>query len=271
MELFLGSILGILASIIATLIIEYYRSPRLKIELVDDDKYDKERKSHFLHLKLVNEAAWTENIRWLSWISRYPASQCRGTITFHRYGEKDKNIRLRWVETPEPNVREPWRFILPLPIDVLPGRGERFDVALRYSNDSNQCYAWTVESYLSNHREKLKLEQGCYHIDVTIISTNAKCTSTFLLINEKEEFRIEKLHKDSSIDKLNRKVSRKKNKKMIGKVIIIATIWLGIIAGILGISSIEAMSWLIQIIQIGCIIVITVIGSIITYKIFPKE
>ena len=206
----MGIIFGAIIAILIPIFIEFLRRPRLQLTIgpVKDQKYDSrpaERK-RALRLKVENLPL----PEWAGWMSRNPALQCGGYITFHHLdGQKvfRRSMIIRWTESPEPipiifhidgkkgYIVDPARITLEQRKDVFPGKSEIIDVACRYDKDE-ECYGWNNESYFSDpawRNPSLKLEKGRYLVSVTIGSSGQTCTALFRLINDVgiEDFRLE--------------------------------------------------------------------------------
>ena len=148
--------------------------------------------------------------RWISWVyDRDPALSCRAWITFHHLdGHRvfDREMDVRWSETPEPVVkiqeteRGPVARLVNVQhtVDIPPGEYVNIDVVCRFKGEDH-CYGWNNESYLYNWRHpRWKLEKGRYIVKVRIKTGGREFSDAFLLVNDVpyEDFRIEPLRDD---------------------------------------------------------------------------
>lgn len=204
------TILGAILAILTTIFVEYLRRPRLQLAIgpVEEQNYIGHPANHKRALRLK-----VENLplpKWAGWMSRNPALQCGGYITFHHLDGQNvfgRSMIIRWPESPEPiplifridgkeaHILDPARITLEQRKDVFPGESEIIDVACRYDNDE-ECYGWNNESYFSDpawRNPSWKLSRGRYLVSITIASSGQKCMGLFRLINDVgiKDFRLE--------------------------------------------------------------------------------
>lgn len=206
----LGAIIGAVIAALVTITVEYLRKPSLDISLADPgiDNYDNRpaRLKKALRLKLGNRSLpW-----WAKWMSRNPALQCSGYISFYHLDGQNvfgRSMIIRWPESPEPipllfefdgkqaSIIDPSRITLEQRKDVFPGEAELIDVACRFDEDDD-CYGWNNESYFSNppwRNPSWQLPKNRYIINVTIVTSGEKLSRIFRLINDVgiKDFRLE--------------------------------------------------------------------------------
>jgi len=204
------TILGAFIAIITTILVEYLRRPNLKLSLAssEEQKYS-DRPAKFmraLRVKLENRPLPSL----LSWMSRNPAMQCSGMITFHHLDGQNvhgRSMTIRWPETPEPipltfrldnkraEIVDPARITLEQRMDIFPSEVKLVDVAVRFDADE-ECYGWNNESYFSDppwRNPNWRLSKGRYLVNLTIISSGQKCSCLLRLINDGliRDFRLE--------------------------------------------------------------------------------
>jgi len=213
-------LLGALIAFASMIWLESRRKPKLEIEMGERSDVDYSRQPglrpatrvRFLHLYLKNrQPPWV-----LRWLSREPATQCHGTITFHHLDGQnkfDRAMEIRWNSTPEPQVtlvtiEDGTRLRLVTPtinrVDVYPGTSrEQFTVAGRF-DDEEECYGWSNDSYLEENTwrpEKWSLPPERYLVSVNIRASNASVSAVYRLINDvpMHDFRLELAHKTDRI------------------------------------------------------------------------
>jgi len=196
-------IIGALIAIFLTIFIEFQRKPRLEIETLET-----------LPMDLIGSARLRVRNKplpgWLRWLSRQPALQCHGNITFHNYinGQDifGQEMQIRWVNLPEPlpidigldnkivgHIYDPVRILQLQRIDIYAGEYEDLDVAVKFHGEEI-CYGWNNESYrYSGRNPSWKLEEKQYLIRMSIRTAGEKITRIFRLLNPgtKDGFRIE--------------------------------------------------------------------------------
>ena len=99
-------ILGAIVAILITILIENLRKPKLELRLAEhhDSTYPPGRPAtnvRFLAVDLVNKPL----PRLFRWMSRSPALQCHGTMTFHHLDGQNvfgRAMPIRWSGSPEP-------------------------------------------------------------------------------------------------------------------------------------------------------------------------
>lgn len=99
----LSVFVGALISVITTVVVERTCRPHLRVDLADPNEGNINNVGlvTFLNLQVLNDPTpW-----WMSWLSRQSATDCWGTITFHREDGQTYFVRpmpIRWPRTPEP-------------------------------------------------------------------------------------------------------------------------------------------------------------------------
>jgi hypothetical protein len=204
------TILGAIIAILTTIFVEYLRRPHLQLTIgtSEDQEYINRPAKHKRAIRLK-----VENLplpKWAIWMSRNPALQCGGYITFHHIDGQNvfgRSMIIRWPDSPEPiplifqfngkqaYIMDPARITFEQKKDVFPGESAIIDVACRYDNDE-ECYGWNNESYFSDplwRNPSWKLSKGRYIVYITIVSSGQKCTGLFRLINDVgiKDFRLE--------------------------------------------------------------------------------
>jgi hypothetical protein len=209
----LFTFLGAVIAIITTVIVESLRQPKLQIRLskIGEKEFSvphPAKKIRSLYLELINQSF----PKGMGWLTRTPALQCHGTITFYHLDGQDvfgRSMQIRWTNLPNPipiNINvgnkiyplfDPAKFNHATRVDVYPGgtESERFNVASRF-DDENDCYGWCNENL---YKEPLwrnldwKLPSGRYLVKVVITSSAKKVCRLFRLINDvsMSDFRLE--------------------------------------------------------------------------------
>ena len=211
-QIILGSILGAISAAMITIVVENLRKPKLQLSIADPDqkKYYEDQSAKFkraLRLLIENKSLPC----WAKWMSRSPALQCGGDISFHHLDGQNvfgRSMIIRWPESPEPipfEIRlgaqkgvivDPARLVLEQRKDVHPGKYEFIDTACRFDNDE-ECYGWNNESYFSDPRwrnPKWKLPKGRYLVRVNVAFSGQSYSGLFRLINDVgiHDFRLDK-------------------------------------------------------------------------------
>ena len=97
---------GGVITILVTIVVEVLRQPKLRLVAASavDNTYDAGRPAtsgRYLYVDLVNDP-----LPWFArWMSRSPALQCTGTITFHHLDGQQffaRHMPVRFSRTPEP-------------------------------------------------------------------------------------------------------------------------------------------------------------------------
>jgi hypothetical protein len=217
----LGAVLGGILTILITIFVEYLRSPSLELSLGDHPRHFSypdtapAQLSRALTVRLTNKP-----LRGPRWMTRAPALQCRGTVTFHHLDGQNifgRSMEGRWCNSVEPaaigaegelerigapderiklRIMDPARIVAKSRIDVYPGESELLDIAVRL-NDEQACYGWNNETYFipTPWRNPVwKLERGRYLVSVSVVSSGQTCWNLFRLINDvpADDFRLEK-------------------------------------------------------------------------------
>lgn len=214
-----GVVLGAIIAILITIVIELLRKPNFGFEILPpkDMDFDNQpaNRMRAVCLKLVNKPL-PKGARWMS---RNPALQCHGTITFHHLDGQNvfgRSMIVRWSGAPEPNplririgaaeglVFDPVRITHIQKMDIYPGESADIDIAARFDGEP-ECYGWSNESYFSNppwRTAQWRLEPHRYIVKVTIFSSGETCSEIFRLINDvqQQDFRLEAaLPQDSAL------------------------------------------------------------------------
>lgn len=209
-------VIGGLITIFVALFIEHYRRPRLKISITGpiDASYTNRpaQKARFLLLRV-------ENIKpFIKFLSRNPALQCHGFISFHHLDGQNyfgRTMRLRWSGSPEPvpitfqvnnqigQIFDPLRISLESSVDIHTGESWNSDVAAKF-DDEEECYGWTNENYFSDpvwRNPDWQLPKGRYLVNLEIITAGNKYSRLFRLINDVQssDFRLEQPVKEDKI------------------------------------------------------------------------
>ena len=205
-----GVVLGAIIVIFVTIALELLRKPNLGFEIFPpkDMEFDNQpaNRMRAVCLKLVNRPL----PKWARWMSRNPALQCHGNITFHHLDGQNifgRSMIVRWSGAPEPNplriqigniegfVFDPVRITHIQKMDIYPGESAEIDIAARFDNEP-ECYGWSNESYFSTppwRTVQWRLSPNRYIVKVTIFSSGETFSKIFRLINdvEQQDFRIE--------------------------------------------------------------------------------
>ena len=208
-------VIGGLITIVVTLLVEAYRRPKLRIEIVPPKVQHYQpgfpaQRLRVLRLRITNEPPR------LRLIQRHAALRCQGEATFH-HRDNGQNVfgrvmPLRWTDSPEPVaiqgtiqflgqgpatllLHDPVRMTLDSSRDVFPGQSELVDLTVRCDSDA-ECYGWNNETYFSTPKWRnpsWKLPADRYLVRVVIKSSGQERTAVFRLINDVavNDFRLE--------------------------------------------------------------------------------
>ena len=214
-----GVVLGAIIAIFVTIALELLRKPNLGFEILPpkDMEFDNQpaNRMRAVCLKLANRPL----PKWALWMSRNPALQCHGNITFHHLDGQNifgRTMIVRWSGAPEPNplriqignvegfVFDPVRITHIQKMDIYPGESAEIDIAARFDGEP-ECYGWSNESYFSNPRWRTvqwRLSPNRYIVKVTIFSSGETFTKNFRLINdvEQQDFRIEAAFPEDTVN-----------------------------------------------------------------------
>ena len=223
MEIVFSILGGGILTWIFTVIFEILQKPELKISIVDpvDIDYSKlpqkrpANLARFLRLSLENK----KPSKFVFWISRKPAFQCHGYISFYHLDTQEvfhrRKMEYRWPSTPEPyikTVKKPGSVldneyimvpdmasIFPyLRRDIPSGESEEIDVVARFDNEDD-CYGWSNDSYAEGWKlDKWKLPKGRYIIKIDLIASGYRLSEVFRIVNDMgmNDFRLEKAKKE---------------------------------------------------------------------------
>lgn len=210
-ETIVSIVAGAVLAIVTTISVERLRQPKLRLRILPpgESPYPPGRPAkhgRYLAIELVNEPLAVL----FRWMSRNPALQCHGTITFHNVdGERffAAAMPLRFVRSPQPIpmeivlgeqhgvVIDPMRLSEDSRVDVFPGESTPIDVAVKFDSEE-VCYGWSNLNYFSEppwRHPDWKLPQGRFLICITVVSSGQKCARIFRLLNQggPKDFRLE--------------------------------------------------------------------------------
>lgn len=208
-------VLGAIIAIVFAIFVENLRRPKLKFSIAPSEDIQKPQPTGdpitFRSVRVT--VTHIGLLRWLRWMLRGPASQCRAIVTFHHLDGQNvfgRGMRARWVGTPEPVlpmmnqgqivfVLDPHKIVADSRVDIFPEESETLDVAVRFDNDT-ACYGWNNETY--NHQDwknpNWMLPPGRYLVKVSVTSLGQTRADTFRLINDvaRTDFRLERATKE---------------------------------------------------------------------------
>jgi hypothetical protein len=213
-----GVVLGAIIAVLIAITIEVLKKPKLdfaiipSVDMVFNDQ--PANSMRVIRLKLVNRPL----PKWARWMSRNPALQCHGNITFHYIEGQNvfgRTMIIRWAAAPEPNplliqigntqghVFDPVRITHLQRMDIYPGESADLDIAARF-DDEPECYGWSNESYFSTppwRTVSWRLEPNRYLIKVTVLSSGETFSRIFRLINDvgQQDFRLEAALPEDSV------------------------------------------------------------------------
>jgi len=210
-EIAVSIIGGAIVAILTTIIVEMARRPKLRLRIapVVDAPYPENRPAKrglALTVDLINEPL--PGI--FRWMSRNPALQCRGTISFHHLdGQRffKDLMPLRFARSPQPipmqivlgELRgflvDPMRLSADSRVDVYPGESTPIDIAVKFDSEK-ECYGWSNLSYFSDppwRHPDWKLPEGRFLVAINVSSSGQKCSGLFRLLNHggPKDFRLE--------------------------------------------------------------------------------
>lgn len=194
--------LGAIIAILFSIWIEWYRKPKLRLEIPDpqDRPHPPEfpfQHARFANLELVNDPPSHRLFRWLA---RNAATRCTGKASFHHLDGQDifgRSMQIRWASSPQPKFTHvpnanPIPVYYPIAIDVHPGHAEGLGIVAHF-DDEDECYGWNNDSWIHGGRNpNWKLPPGRYLVKVTIVSDGEKTSGLFRLINDvpQQDFRL---------------------------------------------------------------------------------
>jgi hypothetical protein len=203
---FIGAVIGAVFSILTTIVVEYFRRPRLDLTIEDppDDQNYRGQGKPAEEMRAVRLELHNRRLpKWMGgWLVRSAALQCLGTITFHHLDDGENvfhgSMAARWAGSRQPvgmpavgpqgilfQVFDILALTSESRIDVSPGEKEKLDVAVKMDADT-ECYGWNNESYFGQpqwRNARWKLPPGRYLVSVGVFSSGQKCTGIFRLIN----------------------------------------------------------------------------------------
>lgn len=217
----IGVVAGGLISIAITIVVESMRRPKLQLSILDPVDLSRtgpaSASASASSLRSLRVNVKNEDLPSCArWMTRAPASQCHGKITFHHHDTGQnvfgRQMQIRWASQPEP---VPLVIIMPdktqypiwdmarlnfgLNADIAPGEAEVLDVAVRFAGEGD-CYGWNNEVYSFSdwHNPKWNLGRGRYLVRVTMVSAGLIFSEIFRLVNDvgHRDFRLEKATRD---------------------------------------------------------------------------
>ena len=206
----LGVIIGCIVTIATTIFVEWLRKPRIHIDIDPHAdvpfKVGPAREARFLYVRV--RCKQLPGIA--RWMSRNPALQCHGMISFHDLEGQDifgRAMPLRWSDAPEPvaphaiinNVSvaliDPDRISMIAHRNIYPGESERADIGVRFDDDDD-CYGWSNENYFSDpqwRNPRWRLRTQCFLARVMVKSAGDRSSGLFRVVNysSRRDFRLE--------------------------------------------------------------------------------
>jgi len=198
-DVILGSLAGLLLSVMAAIVFWFFHKPKLQTFLLSDtyDNSSGNKNGSWVRLGIKN----LSQLRLLSWIGRASAVGCQGHIRFYTLtpGVQEmfpsSPMKIKWTLAGDPASLVSDQSGTRLEVDeskfdqssvreLHPGIQEFIDIAVRFDNEQDS-YGWANSSYLSptRHSEwRLPSGQWLVRVDVTGVGT-VKLTEVFLLIN----------------------------------------------------------------------------------------
>ncbi len=200
-----SAFLGALLSLLASLVIENLRKPKLSFQIEDppfDAKYPRHpaKSARFLRVFLLNKP--------IHLFTRNSALQCHGYVQFHHYEDGaplfDKPMPLRWSGAGDPfsphiapdgrvvQMLDPVKYQASFWRNCHPSVPEMVDIAARFDNDK-ECYGWTTGNYLCQWRNPdWKIPKGRYLVVITVETAGEKVKEVCQLENSvgKKGFRL---------------------------------------------------------------------------------
>jgi len=209
MDAILSTLIGAMLAILTTIAVEWFRKPALRFQIAqphDNDYGNRQsspaRKARFLYLSVLNSPL----PRFLRWMSRNPAIDAWGMISFHHLDDGQdvfgRPMPVRWSGSTEPPIAAQTGVVMDSDWlrslyrrDIQPGESETIDVAARFDEDQS-CYGWSNENYFSNplwRNPRWELGAGRYIIRVEMRTSGQKFVRYFRLCNEgtRDSFRLE--------------------------------------------------------------------------------
>jgi len=193
----IGFIFGIIASTLATLMIDYGTRPLLKIFLDDSPRAQgqipNQPPHEFYHLKVRNVSA-----QW-PLPGRRPAWSCKATIEIFDLNGTirviPETIVARWPSQPEPllptlssghlyNILDPARMLMAQKYDIHSHDNPKIDIALKYEGNQD-CHVFSNESYLYPmwQNPNWRLNNGTYNLRITLYYERGRKEFNFRLRN----------------------------------------------------------------------------------------
>lgn len=215
-----GAILGAVVSIVMTLLVEWLKQPRLRIEIDTSTTRTYPKGSPiggntatYLAIKILNQ----QLDPWLSWLQRSAAMDCHGYIYFRDLHGKiigAKSMPLRWSHTSEPipviarrmqfphqeiaKIYDNIRLTQERFVNLHPGKApKRAPVAIQIHGEQ-ETYGWSNHSYEFNSATRQenwrnptwKMDQEIYEIEVIVEHRSGEHREKFYLINQPDIFKL---------------------------------------------------------------------------------
>ncbi len=159
----LNTVIGAVLAILTTIAVEVFRKPALRLQIGQphDNDYggwavSPAQRARFLYLAVCNlSLPWP-----VRWMSRNPATDVWGIITFHHIDDGQdvfgRSMPIRWSGSTEPPIAAARGVVIDSELlrslhrrDIQPGEEEPMDVAARFDDDRS-CYGWSNENYFSD-------------------------------------------------------------------------------------------------------------------------
>lgn len=209
-------VIGGLITILTAIVIEYYRRPKLEFEIANPVVKDlincPVKKAKWLLVKVTNNKLPSI----FFWMSRNPAIQCHGYITFYRIdGQKvfSNKMPIKWSNKP-PSIAisvkmDNGQFINVIdPVgnyfaeNIYPGESVNIDTVAKHDDDEN-CFGWTWENENTDPKKWFRnksweLNKGLYLIKISIQTSGDKFEKCYRIINDLnfDNFRLESMVKN---------------------------------------------------------------------------
>jgi hypothetical protein len=194
-SVFIGGILTILT----TLFVENLRRPKLSLSCEDAIQHRHANENFWVLRVRVSNSALP---RYLSWMLRATAVQCRGIIWFLEAEGPERGrpiaeaMEARWSDALEPRpleivgagksmfIHDPARAMSGIRMDIQPGESEPLDIAVRFENDK-EFYGWNNEAYFSKNgrTESWKIDRKTVLVQVSIASAGQVYHRKLRLVN----------------------------------------------------------------------------------------
>lgn len=212
----IAMVLGILASLIVAMFVEWMRKPRIAISILPPEEVGLYRVGGELIETYVSLKVSVSNAPppfVFRWMQRQSARDCRATLHFLREDKSpfiERPMPGRWAGSVQPvplqgvirssgetiELYDIARLSADSRIHIPAGESESLDVAVRFSDSSN-AFGWTNESYRyeGSRHPGFTLPKGRYVVDILVQSEGVKKQERFRLENDHtiKEFRLASL------------------------------------------------------------------------------